>query len=83
MNSKTGSISKLVVVSLVQPLCAFAASYHSGSNPVGEQVYYAHLMRHMLPIMIVVCGLLAAWLFFKIRGKRSKATEDSAESRHS
>jgi hypothetical protein len=83
MNSKTSSVSKLVAVWLIQPLCALAASYHSGPNEIGEQVYSTHSLRHMLPIVIIVGGLLSAWVLTKFRGKRSTAPEDSAESHHS
>ena len=72
MNYRTRWKSKLGAALQVIPTCALAASYHSEPNPVGEQVYSAHLMRRMLPVGIIVCALLLAWLVTWIRRRGAK-----------
>jgi hypothetical protein len=72
--------SKLGAALHVIPTCALAASYHSEPNPVGEQVYSAHLMRHMLPVGIIVCALLLAWLVACIRRRGAKLKTQGTKS---
>ncbi len=66
----------------VHPVCALAASYHSEPNPVGEKVYSAHFPLLLLPVGILVCGLLVAWLFARMRAKARKLPAGDAESPH-
>ena len=72
--------SKLGAALQVIPSCALAASYHSEPNPVGEKVYSAHLMRRMLPVGIIVCALLVAWLVTWIRRRGAKPHTQSDRS---
>ena len=74
---------KAWVVSLilaVQPLCAFAASYHSAPNPVGEQVYSTHVLSRVAPILILIVGFTLAWALNKARHKARKPAQDAAKS---
>ena len=72
--------SKLGVALQVIPSCVLAASYHSEPNPVGEQVYSTHLMRRMLPVGIIVCALLLAWLVAWIRRRGAKLKTQGTKS---
>ena len=79
MNYKSRVASILAAVVQVLPLCSLAASYHSTPDPVGEKVYAAHSLSRLLPVGIIACALLLAWLLARI-GKARKSTGDNAES---
>ncbi len=70
MNHRTTHAPNLIAVLQLLPACVLAASYRSESNPIGEHEYAAHLLRDLLPIGIVACGLLLAWIFIRVRAKR-------------
>jgi hypothetical protein len=80
MNYKRSLAHILAAAVPVHPICSLAASYHSESNPVGEQVYAAHSLTRLLPVGIIVCALLLAWLLARISGKTRKPAADDAES---
>jgi len=82
MNYKSSLASILAGVVQLHPICSFAASYRSEPNPIGEKVYAAHSLFRLLPVGIIVCALLLAWLLVGIRAKASKPTTDEAESHH-
>jgi hypothetical protein len=79
MNYKHSLASIFAAVVQVHPICSLAASYRSEPNPVGEKVYAAHFLSRLLPVGIIACALLLAWLLATIR-KARKATGDDAES---
>ena len=76
---KSSLASILAAVVQDHPLCSLAASYRSEPNPIGEKVYAAHSLSRLLPVGIIVCALLVAWLLARI-GKARKPTADDAES---
>jgi hypothetical protein len=82
MNYKTSLVSILAVVVQLDPVCSLAASYHSGSNPIGEKAYAAHSLTLLLPVGIIVGGFLLAWLLTRIRDKASKPAADDPKSHH-
>jgi len=52
----------------VLPVAAFGNVGVFTPDPVGEKAYRAHLSTEMvLPIAVIICALLAAWLVHKIR----------------
>jgi len=70
----------LKVVLAVQPLCAFAASYHSDPNPIGEQIYSTHSLTRVVPIVIVIVGFSLAWALNRARRKARKPASNPTES---
>ncbi len=80
MNYKSSLASALAAVLQVLPLCGFAASYRSEPNPVGEKVYAAHSLSRLLPLGIIVCALILAWLLAIIRSRTGKPAATEAES---
>ena len=54
---RTGRALVLVAMLAIQSICVSGASYASWPNPVGEAVYRPHLLRDMLPVAVIVCGL--------------------------
>ena len=80
MNYKNSLVSILAAVLPVHPICSLAASYRSEPNPIGEKVYSAHSLSRLLPVAIIVCALLLAWLLSRVPGKAGKPTADDAES---
>jgi hypothetical protein len=82
MNFKSSLASILAGVVQVQSICSLAASYHSEPNPIGEKVYAAHSLSRLLPLGIIACALLLAWLLARIQAKARKPTTDNAESHH-
>ena len=79
MNYKNSLVSILAAVLPVHPICSLAASYRSEPNPIGEKVYSAHSLSRLLPVAIIVCALLLAWLLVRI-GKARKPAANDAES---
>jgi hypothetical protein len=80
MNYKRSLLPVLAAAVLVHPVCSLAASYRSGSDPVGERVYASQSLARLLPVGIIVCTLLLAWLLARILGKARKPTDDDTES---
>jgi hypothetical protein len=74
MNYKSILASILAGVVQLHPICSLAAGYRSERDPVGEKVYAAHFLSRLLPVAIIACALLLAWLVAKI-GKARKPTE--------
>ena len=74
MNYKSSIASILAGLVQLHPICSLAASYRSERDPVGEKVYAAHSLSRLLPVGIIACALLLAWLMARI-GKARKPTE--------
>jgi hypothetical protein len=70
----------LMTLLAMQPLSGSGASYHSGTNPVGEKVYASQLPRLLVPVAIVIIGFSVAALLARLRRppKRGEAGEGSA-----
>ena len=79
MNYKRSLACIFAAVVQVHPIRSLAASYHSEPNPIGEKLYAAHSLFRLLPVGIIACALLLAWLLAR-RGKARKPTGDDAES---
>jgi hypothetical protein len=61
----------------VLPLVAVANVGVFTPDPVGEKAYRAHLSTEtVLPIAVIVCALLAAWVAHKI-SRQTKLPESS------
>jgi hypothetical protein len=80
LSMKTGRALVLIAMLAVQAICVLGASYSSWPNPIGEAVYRPHLLRDMLPIAVIVCGLSVTWLLLRIRRKAKKLAPEQAES---
>jgi hypothetical protein len=81
---RTGRALVLMAMLAVRPICVLGDSTVSPPNPIGEKVYYTHLHAHllseMLPIAIIVCAFLLAWLLHVAHRKATKLAPDNAES---
>ncbi len=82
MNYKSSLAPILAAVVQIHPVCLLAASYRSESNPIGEKAYAAHSLSHLLPLAIIVCAFLLAWLVAGIRGKARRLAADHDEPHH-
>jgi hypothetical protein len=72
-----------LVLAAVQPLCAFAASYHFEPDPVGEKVYTSgQLERVAVPITIIAGGFSVAWLLHEVRRGTRKLTQNNGGAHH-
>ncbi len=72
----------LLAVLAVQPICVLADNTVSQPNPVGEAVYRPHLLVDMLPLTVIVCALLLAWLLHVIHRKARKQLSAEAGVEH-
>jgi len=77
---RTGRALVLLAMLAVPTICVFGASYASWPNPIGEAVYRPHLLREMLPIAVIACGLSLAWLLHRVRRKAKKLAPEQAEA---
>src|ERR1035441_8788768 len=75
---RTGRALALIAMLAVQATCVLGASYASYPNPVGEKVYRPHLLLEMLPIAVIVCALLVAWLCHAVHRKAHRLVPDQA-----
>jgi hypothetical protein len=82
MNYKSVSASILAAVLQVYPISSFAASWHSEPNPIGEKAYAAHSVQRLIPVAIIVCGLLFAWLVARIQAKTRKSSAHDTKPLH-
>ena len=65
----------------VQPMCVFGDGTVSPPNPEGEKLWRAYSIPHYLPIpIILVCGILLAWLLHRAQRKAKKPVSNDAGS---
>jgi len=69
-----------IVMLTVQPACVFGRSYGFPHDPLGEKLYSAHLFVDVVPIPIIVCGVILAWLLYEARRKARNLPPDDAGS---
>ncbi len=74
--------SLLLALLAAAPFRAFAASYSTHYDPVGEKFYTAGQLGRMAPIAIVIVGFAVAWLVYAIRRKTASLSHENGEPHH-
>lgn len=80
VDMRAGRVLVLLAMLAVHPVCVFGDGTVSPPNPIGERLYRTHLLARMLPIAIIVCLFLLAWLIQAVRRKAKTLAPDDTES---
>ena len=69
-----------IVMLAVQPTCVFGGGFAFQHDPIAEQLYRGFLFVDLVPIPIIVCGVILAWLLYEARRKARNLPPDDAGS---
>ena len=69
-----------IVMLAVQPTCVFGGGFDFRHDPIAEQLYRGFLFVDLVPIPIIICGVLLAWLLLEARRKTRNLPPDGAGS---
>jgi hypothetical protein len=80
---RTGRALVLIAMLAVQPISVFGDGTVFPPDPIGEKEYRTHIVADTLPLVIIVSGLLLAWLLHRAQRKAKNAAPDNTGSYHS
>ena len=69
-----------IVMLALQPVCVFGRNFVFPPDPIGEEVYRAHLFVDLAPIAIIAFGAWLGWSLHEAHRKSRDLPADDAWS---